>query len=219
MNFLPRQPLVKRWFYLWLSLILVIFVSGVAGIELVNDKLKERVEQMEQRVESKRKTVNDAMEKERAEKKFFKEHGAEFAYRDTVRKADQQRIEWQQGVEALMGSLPPQTKLFELSGVGNRLYGWGLFSDAAVASDFVNKTVNGNRDKVQQGWIDCIGDSCTDLSVKTNDNKNGVIVRFHFDLKETDPDEAEDEQNAKQRGELPFESLFPQGDGSQGQLF
>jgi hypothetical protein len=57
------------------------------------------------------------------------------------------------------------------------------------------------------------------MKVKTNNNKNQVIIRFHFDLKDEHPDETKDEENAKQRGEIPYESLFPQRDGNQGQLF
>jgi hypothetical protein len=219
MNFLPRQPLVKRWFSLWLSLLLFIAVSGAVGIDLVKDKLKGKAAQIEQRMEAKRQTVNDAMQKEQAEKEFYKEHGSEFAYRDTVRKLDQQRKQWEQAVQALSSSLPPQTHLFALSGQGNRLFGWGLFSTAGDASDFVNKTVQGHNDLFEQGWIDCIGDACTDMKVKTNNNKNQVIIRFHFDLKDEHPDETKDEENAKQRGEIPYESLFPQRDGNQGQLF
>ncbi|UWE03492.1 hypothetical protein [Laceyella sacchari] len=182
MNFLPPQPLSRRFFFWWLALILLVVGAGIGGVLYFDRVLEKKVARLEDAVIEKRRAVNEAMLEESKEQKFYDKYQAFFTYRDTIERAEEKRQAWKEAAEAIVTTMPAGARLFQLQGLGNRLDGWALFPSIQEASDFVSMLAQEENEHFSEGWIDCVGDQCAETKVKKEADKNHVIVRFHFTL-------------------------------------
>jgi Tfp pilus assembly protein PilN len=182
MNFLPPQPLSRRFFFWWLGLILLVVGAGIGGVLSFDRVLEKKVARLEDAVIEKRRAVSEAMLEESKEQKFYDKYQAFFTYRDTIERAEGKRQAWKEVAEAIVTTMPAGARLFQLQGLGNRLDGWALFPSMQEASDFVSKLAQEENEHFSEGWIDCVGDQCAAAKVKKEADKNHVIVRFHFTL-------------------------------------
>lgn len=210
MNFLPPQSWARRFFFWWVGLIALVLAAGIGAIFYVDQWLEQRVAGLEERVLELRRTANEALQKEEAEKEFNRKYEPFFAYRDTVDQVENERKAWKDAAEAISSAMPAGGRLFHWQGLGDRLDGWALFPSVQEASNFVTKLATEKTEVFSEGWIDCVGDSCTTLDIKKEADKSQVIVRFHFVL-------SEQSQNALpgQGGEQPSDNPSLPNGGNQ----
>lgn len=207
MNLLPPRPWAKRFFGLWLSLILLFFGSSVAGTFLIQDLLIKKVDVLESDVHIKRRSLYEARKKEKNEMEFMKKHSPVFDYRETVNLLEERRINWYQIVEVLEQRLPAQTEILQWKVVGDKIVGWGYFDSSQVATEYVSKLVQNNPHLLQRGWVDCIGESCLPENEHKSNTTGGILIQFQFEIKQIN-------KKSPEGGDSPFENRLPENVGN-----
>ena len=201
MNFLPPQPIYKRFFYSFLVGILLL-VSGLGlGVFYAKKVAGARVSALEAEVAEKRKQLNQAIQLKKREERFYEKQQPVIDYEKTIQKVEDSQLRWKEAADQVHQSLPSGTDLFRLQGLGDQLDGWAYFSSIQEATTFLQQLVEKKSDLYQEAWIECIGDRCMKEDPKKTGNQ--VLVHFRLDLK-------------REKGEEePSENLSSSGDGSQ----
>ena len=201
MNFLPPQPIYKRFFYCFLIGILLV-ISGLGlGVFYAKKIYGTRVSALEAEVAQKRKQLNQAIQLKKSEERFYEKQQPAIDYEKTIQKVEESQLRWKEAADQVQQSIPRGTDLFRLQGLGDQLDGWAYFPSIQEATKFLQQLVEKKPDLYQEVWIECIGDRC----MKEAPEKNGsqVLVHFRLDLK-------------REKGEEePSESLSNSGDGNQ----
>ncbi|MBA4602790.1 hypothetical protein [Thermoactinomyces mirandus] len=182
MNFLPPRPLSQRFFYGWLLLILLVFILAGWGVFWAKDKLEQKIKPLEEQTSILREKTAEAMQKEKEAKKRNQELAPFLEYKETVAMLEDSQISWKTCINLLSDALPDQAKIFRMEGKKNHIYLWGLFPSVEVASGYVNKMVNEQKNVFQEGWVDCVGASCAGSPVKAVGKQ--VVIQFHFVLEQ-----------------------------------
>jgi hypothetical protein len=181
MNFLPPQPIYKRFFYSFLSGILLLLSGLGVGILYAKKVAGERVSALEAEVAQKRKQLNQAIQLKKNEEKIYESQQPAMDYEKTIQEVEANQRRWKEAADQVHQMVPRGTDLFRLQGIGNQLDGWAYFSSISEATKFLQELVEKKPDLYQEAWIECVGDRCMNEVHKKNANQ--VLVHFRLDLK------------------------------------
>lgn len=178
MNLLPPISPVKKYFGLWLLLILMGLLVGATGVVYTKIQLDPKLALIEKNVNKDRVVWQQIQSNKKKAQEFERQFGTKLNQQKIAQSLADYRIPWKDLIQQIESSLPSEAKLFQLKGTGNRLDGWGTFSSVKEANDFVLQMAKQDP-QIENGWIDCIGTTCSDMSIP-EESIHLTTVHFHF---------------------------------------
>lgn len=176
-NLLPAVPLARRYFPLWVGLILFILVSvstGAGSLYYLQVKeLKKLDTQIKEYLPQEGKIRAQLKEKEQ----FLQDHRAVLDYEKTVSRFRSENMDWDQAITAMESALTAEGRIFNIQVKENRLEAMAAFGSLDSVSYFQSQMKKNSA--VQQFTIDSIEDAASVKEVKIQP-VTAKVVRFHF---------------------------------------
>lgn len=175
-NLMPSIPISRRYYPLWVGLIILFLLSLVAASIWIWKYQQDAIVQMRKKV-----TQLAPMESEINRKvKIQERHAAVLAFQEAADHLRKERIPWETGMEVLDKALPPGAQVFNLRVQGNRLEGMGAFSTLEGVALFTERIKK--DEQVESFFLDGVdqGDAASKLKVEPQSTN---VVYFHLTLR------------------------------------
>ncbi|MCS1351439.1 hypothetical protein [Mechercharimyces sp. CAU 1602] len=174
-DLMPPIPLARRWYKLWISLIVLFLATILVLSGWIYYKQMVAIQEVEAEnkvIEADYKVVREIVNDEE-----MITSDPSYLYGERVEQLMKERIDWTEGLELIDSALPSGANLFQLQVVENELKGWAAFHSYSDAASFTEKMKLNNT--VTSFSLEAVESAEVYKHLKL-DPEDVKIVRFHF---------------------------------------